>query len=129
MIGRTKVARVLVPGLVSIAVLGCGDALDSLTSHSRPAATALGESLDARELGQLLADSPTPDSALDGQFAAAVARLWADYVVLARLYQEPDSSESLDFDPLLEAGRYYSVLEVANYRDSVLLAGVEPSDD
>ena len=48
--------------------------LDSLTSHSRPAATALGESLDAQELGLFLADSPTPDSALDGLFAASVAR-------------------------------------------------------
>lgn len=129
MIGRKSVARVLAAGLVSFSFIGCGDALDSLTSHSRPAATALGESLDSRELGIILADSPTPDSALDGQFAAAVARLWADYVVLARLYQEPDSSESLDYDPLLEAGRYYSVLEVANYRDSVLLAGIEPSDE
>jgi PPIC-type PPIASE domain len=123
------VCRLALAALVATTVSGCRDAVDALTAHSRPVATVAGRSLDVQELGQMLAESQVPDSALTGFWAASVARLWADYVQLVRLYQEPDSTESLDFDPLLEAGRYFAVVQVARYRDSVVLAGIEPTDD
>jgi len=108
---------------------GCGDTIDALMSHSRPVAEVAGETLDVQDLGLMLAESPMPDSALTGYWAARVARLWADYTVLVRLYQEPDSTESLNYDQLLEEGRFFAVVEVAQYRDSVVLAGIEPTDE
>ncbi|MFQ5529245.1 MAG: peptidylprolyl isomerase [Gemmatimonadota bacterium] len=111
-----------------LAVAGCRDTLDGLTSHARPVASVVGENLGVQELGRILAESSAPDSSLTAFWAARVARLWADYVLLVRVYQEPDSTESLNYDALLEAGRFYSVLEVQRYRDSVVLAGVEPTD-
>lgn len=120
--------RWLLAVLVVTTTSGCGDAFDALTSHSRPVASVAGESLGIQDLGRLLAESPMPDSALTGFWAARVARLWADYTLLIRLYQEPDSTESLDYDLLLEEGRYFAVVEVAQYRDRVVLAGIEPTD-
>lgn len=108
---------------------GCTDALDAITSHSRPVAAVGSEQLAARELGAIMADSPLPDSALTGHWAAQIGRLWADYVSIVKVFEAPDSTESLDFDPLLRAGRYYPALEVQRYRDSVVLAGLEPTDE
>lgn len=125
----SRLYRLAIVALAATTASGCRDAVDALTAHSRPVATVAGQSLDAQELGQMLAESQVPDSALTGFWAARVARLWADYVLLVRLYQEADSTESLNFDPLLEAGRYFAVIEVARYRDSVVLAGIEPTDD
>ncbi len=120
--------RWLLAALVVTTTSSCGDVFDALTSHSRPVASVAGESLGIQDLGRLLAESPMPDSALTGFWAARVARLWADYTLLVRLYQEPDSTESLDYDLLLEEGRYFAVVEVAQYRDRVVLAGIEPTD-
>lgn len=112
-----------------LAFTGCADTLDAITSHSRPVAAAGGETLPAAELAGIMADSPLPDSALTGYWAAQIGRLWADYVSIARLYEAPDTTESLDYDPLLEAARYYPAIAVQRYRDSVVLAGVEPTEE
>ncbi|TFG66526.1 MAG: hypothetical protein E4H28_01665, partial [Gemmatimonadales bacterium] len=128
MIRYFDLRRLALAALVGTTIAGCGDTFDALTSHSRPLATVAGESLSVQDLGRMLAESPMPDSALTGFWAARVARLWADYNLLVRLYQEPDSTGSLDYDALLEEGRYFAVVEVARYRDSVVLAGIEPTD-
>lgn len=112
-----------------VSVTACADALDALTAHARPVARVAGESLDVTELGTMMAESPIPDSALTGHWAGQIARLWADYVSLVRLYQSPDTTASLDYDALLEGARYYSSLAVQQYRDSVVLAGVDPTDE
>jgi len=129
MIRYLDIRRWALAALVVSAVAGCGDTVDALTSHSRPVATVEGEALSAQDLGLILAESPMPDSSLTGFWAASVARLWADYMVLVRLYHEPDSTNSLNYDPLLEAGRYVAALEVARYRDSIVLADIDPTDD
>ncbi len=121
--------RLAVVALIIATSSGCGDTIDALVSHSRPVAEVAGESLDAQDLGLMLAQSPMPDSALTGYWATRVARLWADYTVLVRLYQEPDTTESLNYDQLLKEGRFFAVVEVARYRDSVVLAGIEPTDE
>jgi len=128
MIRFINIRRWAIVTLTVTTISGCGDTFDALTSHSRPVATVAGEALSVQDLGRLLAESPVPDSALTGFWAARVARLWADYNLLVQLYQEPDSTESLDFDVLLEEGRYFAVVEVARYRDSVILAGIEPTE-
>ncbi|MDH3427359.1 MAG: peptidylprolyl isomerase, partial [Gemmatimonadota bacterium] len=125
---RNRLIPNMALAVCAISIAGCGDVMDGLTSHARPVASVADVDLGVQELGQILAESAAPDSALTGFWAARVARLWADYVLLVRLYQEPDSTESLDYDPLLEAARFYSVLEVQRYRDSVVLAGIEPTD-
>lgn len=114
---------------LSLPLASCADAVDALTAHARPVAAVGGESLSVDELATMMADSPLPDSALTGHWAAQLGRLWADYVSLARVYQSPDSTASLDYDALLEGARYYSALAVERYRDSVVLAGIEPTDE
>lgn len=110
-------------------VSGCADALDALTAHARPVAEIAGEDLSVDEVATLMAESPVPDSALTANWAAQIGRLWADYVSLVRLYQAPDTTLALDYDVLLADAGYYAALSVARYRDSVVLAGLEPTED
>ncbi len=107
----------------------CGSFGDALTGHAGPAATAAGHTLRWEDLGQLMAESPMPDSALTPYWAREFARLWADYIILAALYQEPDTTRSLDYTRLMEDGRYLAQVAVIRYRDSVVLAGIEPSEE
>jgi dsDNA-binding SOS-regulon protein len=123
---RTLVMTALV---VSIVGAGCGAFEDALTGHARPAATAAGYSLDQEELGHLMASSPMPDSSLTPYWAGEFARLWADFVVLSTLYEDPDTTRSLDYTRLLEDGRHMSAIAVMRYRDSVVMAGIEPSEE
>jgi hypothetical protein len=88
-----------------------------------------GEKLGTLELATILAESTLPDSALTAHWAARIGRLWADYVSLALLYQSPDTTASLDYDPLLRDARYYPALAVQRYRDSVVLAGLDPTPE
>ena len=120
---------VLVGLAASFLAAGCGAFGDALTSHARPAATAAGYTLDQEELSRLLADSPVPDSALTPYWAGEFARLWADFVVLSTLYENPDTTRSLDYTRLMEDGRHLSAIAVMRYRDSVVMAGVEPTDE
>lgn len=113
----------------SLAAGGCAAFGDALTGHARPAATAAGFSLDQRELGHLMAASPIPDSALTSYWAGEFARLWADFVVLSTLYEEPDTTRSLDYTRLMEDGRHLAAIAVMRYRDSVVMEGIEPSED
>ena len=120
---------VLVGIAVSCVAAGCGSFGDALTSHARPAATAAGYTLDQEELGHLMANSAVPDSALTPYWAGEFARLWADFVVLAALYEDPDTTQSLDYTRLMEDGRHLSAIAVMRYRDSVVMKGVEPSEE
>jgi hypothetical protein len=119
---------IVVVGL-SLFVSACGAFGDALTGHAGPAATAAGHTLHWEDLGQVMAESPMPDSALTPYWAQQLARLWADYVVVASLYQHPDTVRSVDYDRLMEDGRHLGQLAVARYRDSVVLAGIEPSEE
>jgi len=76
-----------------------------------------------------MAQSPIPDSGLNAGIAEQVARLWADYVILATLYMQPDTTQSIDFTPLLDEGRYFASLAVQRYRDSIINAYDDPTDD
>ena len=107
---------------------GCGSFGDALTSHARPAATAAGHTLDQEELGHLMATSSVPDSALTPYWAGEFARLWADFVVLSTLYEDPDTTQSLDYTRLMEDGRHLAAIAVMRYRDSVVMKGIEPSE-
>ncbi|MBT8462721.1 MAG: peptidyl-prolyl cis-trans isomerase [Gemmatimonadetes bacterium] len=120
---------VMVALVVSIAGTGCGAFEDALTSHARPAATAAGFRLDQEELGHLMANSPMPDSSLTPYWAGEFARLWADFVVLSTLYEDPDTTRSLDYTRLMEDGRHLSAIAVMRYRDSVVMAGIEPTEE
>ncbi len=102
---------------------------DALTAHSRPAATAAGRDLGTHKLGWIMAESPIPDSGLSAGIAEQVARLWADYVILAALYMQPDTTQSIDFTPLLDEGRYYANLAVERYRDSILNQYDDPTEE
>ena len=115
--------------VLTLPISACADALDALTSHARPVAAVAGESLPAAELAALMAESPLPDSALTGHWAAQIGRLWADYVSLVHLYQLPDTTLAVDYDLLLEEAGYYPALAVQRYRDSVVLADIEPTGD
>lgn len=112
---------------LALSTTACTDAVDALTSHARPVAAVGGETLGTDELAAMLAESPLPDSALTAHWAARVGRLWADYVSLALLYQSPDTTAALDYDPLLEDARYFPALAVQRYRDSVILGGLDPT--
>lgn len=112
---------------LALSTSACTDAVDALTSHARPLAAVGGETLGTDELATMLAESPLPDSALTANWAARVGRLWADYVSLALLYQSPDTTAALDYDPLLEDARYFPALAVQRYRDSVILGGLDPT--
>jgi hypothetical protein len=76
-----------------------------------------------------MAQSPIPDSGLNAEIAEQVARLWADYVTIATLYMRPDTTQSIDYTPLLEEGRYFATLAVESYRDSVLNQNEDPTED
>jgi dsDNA-binding SOS-regulon protein len=107
----------------------CGAFDDALTQHARPAATAGGLTLDQGELAYLMAASPIPDSALTPYWASEFARLWADFVVLSRLYADPDTTRAVDYTRLMEDGRHLSAIAVMRYRDSVVMAGIEPTEE
>jgi PPIC-type PPIASE domain len=117
----------LVLGVASVAT-GCGAFSDALTGHARPAATAAGYTLDQADLGYLMAASSIPDSALTSYWAGEFARLWADFIVLSVLYQDPDTTRSLDYTRLMEDGRHLAAIAVMRYRDSVVMVGIEPTD-
>jgi hypothetical protein len=124
-------SRILVTAVLLAASLSsaCGPLEDALTSHSRPAATAVGLTLSSERLAGVLAESTVPDEMLAGPLAEQVARLWADYVVLASIYQRPDSVEAVDLEPLLEDGRYFDAVAVQEFRNAVLLAAGEPTEE
>ena len=107
----------------------CGSLEDALTAHARPAATAVGLTLSSGQLAAIVAESTVPDSMLTGPLAAQIARLWADYVVLASIYEEPDSVEAVDLGPLLEDGRYFDAVAVQEFRNSVLLSAADPTEE
>lgn len=107
----------------------CAEAVDALTSHARPVAEVAGEELTVVELATLMAESPLPDSALTSNWARQIGLLWADYVSLVLLYQAPDTTASLDYEALLRNAGYLAALAVQRYRDSVVLAGIEPTDE
>ncbi|MCK5489401.1 MAG: peptidyl-prolyl cis-trans isomerase [Gemmatimonadetes bacterium] len=120
----------LILALALSSVVGaCGAFGDALTGHAGPAATAAGHTLHWEDLGQLMAESSIPDSALTPYWAGQLVRLWADFMVLATLYQDPDTTRSVDYTRLMEDGRYLAQLAVMRYRDSVVLAGIEPSEE
>lgn len=123
--GVQVLALLVVAGLSA----SCRGVDDALTAHSRPAATAAGSDLSTHTLGRIMAESPIPDSGLTAGIAEQVARLWADYVILANLYREPDTTESVDFTPLLDEGRYFAQLAVQRFRDSVLALDQEPTEE
>lgn len=125
-LNRTTLA---LPSLMAVLLIAaCSAAEDALTAHSRPAATAVGHSLSTGALGRMMAESPIPDSALDTEVASQVAQLWADYVTLATIYRQPDSTQSLDFTSLLDEGRYFAALAVQRFRDSILSLNSEPTE-
>ena len=124
--------RILAGCLASLAVVvvlaGCG-LEDALTSHARPVASAAGLEITAGELGEIMANSPIPDTALTEHWTEQIGVLWSDYIRLAALFRESDTTNALDLDRLLEERRYFAVLAVVHYRDSVVLKGIEPTDE
>lgn len=125
-LSRFAAAALLLGGALTQSA--CTDTVDALTSHVRPVASAAGDDLPVGELASIMAESSLPDSALTAHWAAQIGRLWADYVSLVRVYEAPDTTLSLDYEPLLEGARYVPALLVQQYRDSVVLAGIEPTD-
>ncbi len=115
--------------LAAGSVTGCRETEDALTAHARPVATVSGQDLSTRALGRLMAEAPIPDSMLTTEIAEQIARLWADYVTLATIYMEPDSTRTIDFAPLLDDGRYYASLAVQRYRDSIVAANSDPTEE
>ena len=124
--------RILAGCLASLAVVvvlaGCG-LEDALTSHARPVASAAGLEITAGELGEIMANSPIPDTALTEHWTEQIGVLWSDYIRLAALFRESDTTNALDLDRLLEERRYFAVLAVVHDRDSVVLKGIEPTDE
>jgi hypothetical protein len=123
-----RISVLLVLALAS-AASACGAFGDALSGHARPAATAAGRTLTPDDLGHLMAASPIPDSAINEFWAGQFARLWADFVVLSTLYQDPDTTHSVDYSRLMEDGRHLAAIAVMRYRDSVVMAGVEPTEE
>ncbi|MDT8436623.1 MAG: peptidylprolyl isomerase [Gemmatimonadota bacterium] len=117
----TAVAAVAAGGVLS----ACSGMEDALTSHARPAATAAGVRLPAEALARVMAESPIPDTMLTEQTAAQLARLWADYVILAEIYRAPDSVLALDYEPLLQDGMHYDALAVSRLRDRIVATADE----
>jgi len=117
--------------LVGVALLGagCGKLDRALTARSRPAAEVAGIQLKSDVLGRILAESSIPDSALSPLWAEQFATLWADFVRLAVLYRSPDTTTALDYEPLLRGQHYFDAIAVDRYRDSMVLAGIEPTDE
>jgi len=126
---RTNAIQLLAALLLVGLSVSCQDVDDALTAHSRPAATVGGQDLGTHSLGRIMAQAPIPDSGLNAAIAEQIARLWADYVILANLYLQPDTTQSIDFTPLLEEGRYFASLAVERYRNSVLDQNVDPTED
>jgi hypothetical protein len=122
-----QLLAVLLPA--GLAAVSCGDVDDALTAHSRPVASVSGVDLGTHSLGRIMAQSPIPDSGLNADIAGQIAQLWADYVILATIYAQPDTTHSIDFQPLLEEGRYFANLAVERYRDSVLNQNAEPTEE
>ena len=129
MIRRTDWRPAALVTALIVSSSACTEAVDALTSHARPVAAVGGETLKTDELATILAESTLPDSALTANWAARIARLWADYVSLALLFQAPDTTAVLDYDPLLRDARYYPALAVQRFRDSVVLAGLDPTPE
>lgn len=121
--------RAAIAVAVTALTTACGRLDEALTDHSRPVAEAGGLRLAAGDVARLLAESPFPDSAISPYWAGEVALLWSDYVRLMAVYREADSTMSLDYDPLLEQGRYLDALAVQRFRDSVVLRGIEPTEE
>ena len=114
---------------LALAVAACDGFEDALTGHATPAVEAAGYWLSPEDLGLMMGASQIPDSMLTPYWAGEIARLWADYVVLVRVYQEPDSTRSLDYTRLLQEGRHLGALGVMRYRDSVVMEGVVPTEE
>ncbi len=117
----------------TITVLGslaaCQPARDALTAHSQTAAEAAGYRLTAGDVAELMAGAEyIPVDSLTPALATSIAQLWADYVRLSVVYQESDSTRSLDFTPLLEKLHYFDQMAVFRFRDSVL-SGPGPSEE
>lgn len=112
----------------AVVLAGCGLG-DALTTHARPVASTAGLEITAGELGEIMARAPIPDTALTTHWTEQIGLLWSDYVRLATLFREPDSTYALDLDLLLEERRYFAVLAVSHYRDSVVLKDIEPSEE
>ncbi|MFQ5745689.1 MAG: peptidylprolyl isomerase [Gemmatimonadota bacterium] len=120
-------SRAAIAALAALAA-ACGRLDEALTDHARPVVEAGGLRLTAGEVARLLSESPFPDSAISPYWAGQVALLWSDYVRLMAVYREADSTRALDYDPLLVEGRYLDALAVQRFRDSVVLRGVEPTE-
>jgi hypothetical protein len=129
MIRRTDWRPAALATALIVSSSACTDAIDALTAHARPVAAVSGQKLGTFELATMLAESTLPDSALTAHWAGRIGRLWADYVSLALLYQAPDTTAGLDYDPLLRDARYYPALAVQLFRDSVVLAGLDPTPE
>lgn len=107
----------------------CQPAGDALTAHSQTAAEAAGYRLSSADLGRLMSDAEyLPADSISPELAESIAQLWADYIRLSVLYQEADSTLTLDFEPLLERLRYFDQLSVFRFRDSVLAGEDEVSE-
>jgi len=126
---RTNAIQLLGVLLLASLSVSCREVDDALTAHSRPAASVVGVDLGTHSLGRLMAQSPIPDSGLNAGIARQVAQLWADYVILASIYAHPDTTQSIDFTPLLEEGRYFANMAVERYRDSVLNQNADPTEE
>ncbi len=125
---RTQ-AMLAVAATLTGSLAACDTLDDALTSHSRPVAEVAGYELSVEELGRLMAASEIPDTALSGHWAAQLGTLWADYVALAVLYENQDTTAALDYGRLLEDQRHFAALAVERYRDSVVLRGLEPTEE
>jgi hypothetical protein len=126
---RNNTIQLLAVLLLTSLSVSCREVDDALTAHSRPAASVAGVDLGTHALGRIMAQSPIPDSGLNADIAGQVAQLWADYVILASIYAQPDTTHSIDFVPLLEEGRYFANLAVERYRDSVLNQNTDPTEE
>jgi hypothetical protein len=115
--------------LLTVSLSGCSEFEGALTQHSRPVAAVSRYSLDPSHLAAILAESTIPDSALTEYWAMQFAQIWGEYVALAEVYVAPDSTQSLDYDRLLEDRRYLAELIVNRYRDSVVLGDIDYSEE
>ena len=115
--------------LLAVSVSGCTDFETSLTQHARPVVAVSNYSLKPSQLAEILARSAIPDSALTEYWALEFAQIWGEYVALAEVYEDPDSTLSLDYDRLIEDRRYLAELVVNRFRDSVVLGELAHSEE
>lgn len=115
--------------LLSVSFSGCADFEGALTQHARPVASVSRYSLEPSRLAAILAQSAMPDSALTEHWAIQFAEIWGEYVALAEVYVAPDSTESLEYDRLLEDRLYLAELSVNRFRDSVVLGDMDFSEE